>query len=210
MKKFVTTLVLVALGVVGLAGCGQGNTSYVPAAAAFGGNGQCYMPMQVPQTAWQAIEQQYIAQGWCQSGWTPILIPQQTYMAYYPYYSSPAFYTHYVPATYRTSYVSYERSFGTTYKSQIAAAEKTATYKGSNGKTTTYNKIKTGGGTRTSFGSGTRCDVMRDSLMKPQYAKRGSGGHIGGGSRGGYSSGGGSRTGSSRTGTSRSGSTSGC
>lgn len=211
MKKAFVTLVLAALGVTGLAGCGHGQTSYTPAAAAFGANGQCYMPLSVPQTAWQAIEQQYIHQGWCQSGWTPIYIPQQTYMAYYPYYSSPAFYTHYVPATYRTSYVSYERGFGTSHRAQIATATRTATYKGSNGKTTTYNQIKTGGGTRTSFGSGTRCDVMRGSLMKPQYAKRGGGGFSGGGSRGGgYSSGGGSRTGS---GTSRTGSgshTSGC
>src|SRR4051794_35736576 len=114
----------------GVPACGNQQTHYVPAAAAFGGNGQCYMPLSVPQTYWQQIEQQYIHQGWCHAGWTPTYIPMSTYETYYPYYSSGAFYNTYIPLGYRTSYVSYEHQFGTTYRSQIATLSKTATYKG--------------------------------------------------------------------------------
>lgn len=206
MKKTLYALVAVALAAVGLTACGGQPVTYTPAAAAWGNAGlhQCYMPLGVPQSSWQAIEQRYIASHYCQAGWTPIYMPQQTYMAYYPYWSSGVFYNHYLPASYRTVYVSYETNYGRTYHSQILSAERTATYKGSNGKTTTYNKIKTGGGTRSSFGTGTRCSAMRDALLQPKYQRRGGGGSFGGGSRGGGGIGGGSRSGSSgsRSGTS--------
>lgn len=205
MRRLAATLLAAVCIATGVSACSSQPTTYVPAAAAFGnaGLGQCYMPLSVPQSAWQAIEQQYIARHWCSAGWAPVYIPQSTYMAYYPYYSSPVFYSHYIPSVYRTSYVSYERGFGTTYHSQILTAERTATYKGSNGKTTTYNQIKGGGGTRAKFGGGTRCSAVRDALLQPKYQARGGG--SGGGSRSG-SSGGGSRSGSSG---SRSGSGSG-
>lgn len=202
MKKFVVALAASAMALFGLSACGGSNPTYVPSAAAWGnaGLGQCYMPLGVPQSAWQAIQQQYITNHYCQPGWTPVYMPQSTYMAYYPYWSSGVFYNHYLPVTYRTSYVSYETGFGRQYHSQILTAERTATYKGSNGKTTTYNKIKSGGGSRSSFGTGgTRCSAVRDVLLQPQYqTKGGGGGFSGGGSRGGGGySGGGSRSGSS-------------
>lgn len=208
MKKFAAVLIAGVIGIFGLSGCGGNQpVAYTPSLAAFGGNGQCYMPLSVPQTYWQSIEAQYIHNGWCHAGWTPVYIPQSTYMTYYPYYSSGAFYTHYIPVGYRTTYVSYEHNFGTTYRSQIATLDRSAVYRGSNGKTTTYNQIKSGGGTRSSFSSGgTRCSAVRYALLKPQYQKRGGGGGFsGGGSRGGGFSGGGSRSGGSsgsRSGTS--------
>lgn len=202
MKKFVVGLVMVAMASLGLAACGGShNVAYTPAPAAFGSSalGQCYMPLSVPQSYWQSIEAQYIHNGWCHAGWTPTYIPQSTYMTYYPYYSSGAFYTHYIPVGYRTSYISYERNFGTTYRSQISTLDRNAVYKGSNGKTTTYNNIKSGGGTRSSFSSGgTRCSAVRNALLQPKYQAKGGGGggSSGGGSRGGSTSGGGSRSGS--------------
>jgi hypothetical protein len=204
VKKFVVGLVMVAMTSLGLAACGGNpNVAYTPSLAAFGNStlSQCYMPLSVPQSYWQSIEQQYIQRGWCHAGWQPTYIPQNMYMTYYPYYSSPVFYNAYIPVAYRTSYVSYERGFGTTYRSQIATLDRTAVYRGSNGKTTTYNQIKSGGGSRSSFGTGgTRCSAVRNALLQPKYQTKGGGGFSGGGSRGGTTSGGGSRTGGSRSG----------
>lgn len=201
IRRFVAIGCVVAATLMGAAACGGSNPTYAPVAAAWGNAGlsQCYMPLGVPQTAWQAIEQQYIAHHYCQPGWTPVYMPQSTYMAYYPYWSSSAYYGYYLPSPYRSSYIVYERNFGTQYHSQILTAERTAVYKGSNGKTTTYNKISTGGGTRAKFGSGTRCSAVRNVLLQPQYQARGTGGgsRSGGGTSGGTSrSGGGTRSGS--------------
>lgn len=201
MKKFVVGLVMTAMATLGLSACGGSQpVQYTPSLAAFGSStlSQCYMPLSVPQSYWQSIEQQYIQRGWCHAGWAPTYIPMSMYETYYPYYSSPVFYNTYIPMGYRTGYISYEHSFGTTYRTQIATLDRTASYRGTNGKTTTYNNIKSGGGTRSSFSSGgTRCSAVRNVLLKPQYQNRGGGGGFsGGGSRGGGFSGGGSRSGS--------------
>lgn len=204
MKKFIVAAVAAALTMVGLGSCGSSQpTAYAP--AAYGQNGYCYY---INSPA-EAVALQ--ASGLCPHSWVPLLAPLMWQQMYYPYYSSPAYYNHYVPVSVRTVYVSHERSFGSTYRSRISTLSKTASYRGSNGKVTTYNKISTGGGTRTTFGTktSTRCDVIRPALLKSKFQRGGGGGGgFGGGSRssgGGYS--GGSRSGSSST--SRSGSSSG-
>lgn len=201
MKKFIVAAVAATLTMLGLGACGGGHpTTYTP--AAYGQNGYCYY-INSPAEA-LALQ----SSGLCPHSWAPLLAPLAWQQMYYPYYSSPAYYNHYVPVGVRTVYISHERSFGSTYRSQIATASKSASYRGSNGKVTTYNKISTGGGTRTSFGTktSTRCDVVRGALLKTKF-QRGGGGGFGGGSRSGGSSGGGTRSGSSST--SRSGSSSG-
>lgn len=197
MKRIVLSAIAAVMAVTGLSACGQGSTYYHP--AAYGQNGHCYY---INNPA-EAIALQHA--GLCPNTWLPMQAPLAWQEMYYPYYSSPAYYNAYVPVGLRRGYITSEQSFGRTYHSAILTAERSAVYKSNTGKTTTYSKISSGGGTRTSFGSGTRCDVVSNALLKPQFqhpAKGGGGGGFGGGSRGGYS--GGSRSGSgsgSRTGT---------
>jgi hypothetical protein len=212
MRKIVMLPLLALLLVIGLSGCGGGQpVSYAP--AAYGQNGQCYYvddPYEV------TVLQQ---QGLCQRSWTPFLMPLFWHQMYYPYYSSPGYVNTFVVVSHRTTYVTHERSFGNTYKSQISSASKTAKYKGSNGKIVTGNKVNTNNmkGSRNSGGSGSRtktCSLGPISTSAGLLFKGGGGG--GGGSRGGSSggsrsssSGGGSRSGSS-SGGSKSRSKTGC
>ena len=86
-------------------------------------------------------------------------MPLAWHETYWGFYSPPAYYNVYVPAATRTVYISHETTFHTTYSSQIATASKTATYKGSNGKTVTGPntaklKFSSGSGSTTSKGGG--------------------------------------------------------
>lgn len=152
MKKILATVILAASVLVG---CGGGQAvAYRP--ISYGENNQCYYVNSPAEVI--ALQ----AQGLCQAGWAPTLMPLYWHQRYWNYYSSPSYYNVYVPASSRTVYVASERSWGSINKSSIATASKTATYQGSNGKTVTADKIgvaKYGGGSRfgpvgTKFGGG--------------------------------------------------------
>lgn len=152
MKKIILSIILAAAI---LAGCGGGHPiAYRP--IAYGENNQCYY---VNNPA-EVITLQ--AQGLCQPGWAPTLMPLYWHQRYYPYYSSPAYYNVYVPVASRSVYITSERTWGSSNKTAIATASREATYKGSNGKTVPASKIgaaKYGGGARfgpegTKFGGG--------------------------------------------------------
>jgi hypothetical protein len=113
---------------------------------------------------------------------------------YYPYYSSPAYYNVYVPARVRTVYVTRERSFGTTYRTQISARSKTATYRSSNGGTVKGSQVA---GSKARFGSGSAgtshgSGSLRSGSGSSGYKSgSGSSGYKSGSSRSGGSFGGG-------------------
>lgn len=154
MRKTLFALMLV----VGLlTGCGRGHpVAYRP--IAFGENNQCYYVQNPAEVI--ALQQQ----GLCDPSWAPAVMPSYWHMRYWNYYSSPAYYTVYVPAPSRAAYSTAERSWGSGHQAEISTAARQATYKGSNGKTVTAEKIgaaKFGGGARfgptgTKFGGGAR------------------------------------------------------
>lgn len=126
--------------VAATAGCSRpAPVAYAPAAygEVVNGVGHCYYD----DDPYEA--QQLFAQGLCPAGWVPTPMPLYWHERYYSYYSSPAYYNTYVIASHRTVYVTHETTFRTTYSSQITAQAKTATWKGSNGKTVSGSKVNT-------------------------------------------------------------------
>lgn len=137
-----TAAAITAVLAAGLTACDDADdVSYAP--VAYGVPGHCYY---VDSPA-EAVALR--SAGLCPAAWAPTLMPLAWHEQYYPYYSSPAYYNVYVPASSRVVYTRTETTFGTTYKTQISTATKTATYKGSNGKTVPASKIGT-----SKFGSG--------------------------------------------------------
>lgn len=116
----------------------------------------CYY-MDDPQEAYNLT-----AAGLCPAYSIPTPAPLTWRETYWAYYSSPAYYDTYIPATYRTHYTSVTVvSFSRTYKTQISSLSSKAVYKSSAGGTVTGSKVNTkqfGGGSRstTSFGGGSR------------------------------------------------------
>jgi hypothetical protein len=148
--RILAAALAVFLGVT-LTGCSSGPAAtYAP--AAYGQNGQCYY-LDDPYEA-----QQLLAAGLCPAGWVPAPMPLSWEEMYFSYYDSPAYYSRYVLVSHRTVYLSHEAAFHTTYASQISAASKSATYKGSNGKTVTGTtakmKFSTGSGSTGTAGGG--------------------------------------------------------
>jgi hypothetical protein len=152
LKKLVLALAMGAFAVLGVAGCGGGGgqpVTYAPAAygEVVGGYGHCYyVDSPLEATA-------LIASHRCQVGWIATPMPDYWHERYYSYYSSPAYYRVYVPASSRTVYVQHQRAYSVTYRVQISKQARYASYKGSNGKTlsgTQAGKVKFGAGT--SFG----------------------------------------------------------
>lgn len=138
-----------------LTGCAHSQRiAYQP--TSFGENGHCYY-VDSPYEA-----QELIRSGMCPSDWIPYPISPLFHQRYFNYYASPSYYRVYVPVASRSSYASSEKSWGSSNRTAIATESKTATYKGSNGKTVTADKIgvaKYGGGSRfgpvgTKFGGG--------------------------------------------------------
>lgn len=179
--------VLITIGAtLGLTGCGDGDVTYAP--AAYGIPGHCYYV----DSPVEAVA--LTAAGLCPASWTPTLMPLAWHEQYYPYYSSPAYVTRYVPVASRTVYVQHQTTFGATYKTQIASATKTAVYKGSNGKTVPASGIgisKFGGGSSAKYGGGARNGASTvskssggssSSSSRSSTSSRSSG--FGGGSRG--------------------------
>jgi hypothetical protein len=148
IRRFVAALVTALIVGSGLTACGGSDDSdvtYSPAAygEVVGGQGLCYFD----QDPYEA--QQLLATGMCPAGWIPYQMPTYWHQQYYGYYSSPAYYNRYVLVSRRTVYVTHETTFHTTYSTQITAASKAASYRGSNGKTVSGSKVGTakfGGG----------------------------------------------------------------
>jgi hypothetical protein len=182
--RILAAALAVFLGVT-LTGCSsRPAATYAP--AAYGQNGQCYY-LDDPYEA-----QQLLAAGLCPAGWVPAPMPLSWEEMYFSYYDSPAYYSRYVLVSHRTVYISHETAFHTTYASQISAASKSATYKGSNGKTVTGTtskmKFSTGTGSTSKAGGGS---LRGGSTGKTGTSKTGtttkttvkSGGSLRGGSR---------------------------
>lgn len=188
-NRLITAAISAGAVAVGLltAGCGSLGSgqavTYAP--AAYGANGQCYYVSSPAEAV--ALQQA----GLCPRSWIPAPMPLSWEEEYYDYYDSPAYYGTYVPAGYRTVYVSRERSFGTRYRTTIVTLSRSATYRSSSGGTVKGSTV-TG---KTRFGSG--CSF---SCAGTKY---GSGSLRSGSSKTGTSSG--SRSGGSRSGSLRSG-----
>lgn len=153
-RKRVITLrnKLIQVAVLGAAlltaACGSlsstaGAISYAP--AAYGQNGDCYY-INSPAEA-VALEQA----GLCPRSWVPVLMPLAWHEEYYSYYDSPSYYDTYVPARYRTVYVTRQRGFYRSYHARITTLSRSAVYKTSAGGTIKGTTITS----RTRFGSGT-------------------------------------------------------
>jgi hypothetical protein len=150
------------------AACSHGQpVAYRP--VAYGEPGHCYYA----QDFQEALALQRA--GLCPPDWQPTLMPTYWHQRYWNYYSSPAYYSVYVPAPARTVYVRSERGFGSTNRQAINTEAKQATYKGSNGKTVPASKIgaaKYGGGNRfgpagTKFGGGDRAKPAGTKAKAP-------------------------------------------
>jgi hypothetical protein len=161
------TLVLFAFVLVACGGGGGEKVAYRP--VAFGADSQCYYaddPLEV---------QMLVNAGLCEPHWSPAAMPLAWHQRYWNYYSSPAYYQLYVPEPIRTVYVDRERSFGSLNRQAIATESKKATYRGSNGKTVSADKIgaaKYGGGNRfgpvgKKFGGGARDATPGTAKVSP-------------------------------------------
>ncbi len=117
-----------------------------------------------------------IAAGLCPAGSIPTPMPLTWEQTYWSYYSSPAYYNTYIPATYRTRYTHVTVvHFSTTYKTQINAASSRAVYKASNGSTVSGSKVNTkqfGGGSRSSlsYGGGSRSNSGSSGTSRSSYS----------------------------------------
>lgn len=174
-KRIAVLIAALFAAAAALAGCSHpAPVAYAPAAygEVLHGAGYCYWDDDVYEA------QQLFAQGLCPAGWVPAQMPLYWHERYYSYYSSPAYYNTYVIASHRTVYVTHETTFRTTYSSQITAQAKTATWKGSNGKTVSGAKVDTAK-MKFSTGSGSTGKVGGGSL------RSGSSGGSTGGSSGG-------------------------
>jgi hypothetical protein len=154
MRKLVT-IVLSALTIgVPLAACGSSTTgsqtaSYYAPAWSSEPPGVCYYvytPAEVPAL---------IAGGACAPRSVPVQAPVAWQETYWNYYDSTAYYDVYIPAGYRTRYISTESMFGTRYHRAILTRSRTATYKSSTGTIVHgYQSGKVTFGSGTSFGTG--------------------------------------------------------
>ena len=162
------TIRRIALGVAAAvligsaAACGSGSgdddPTYTPAAyyQTVGNVYDCYY-LTSTQEAYNLM-----AAGLCPAGSIPTPMPLGWEETYWDYWSSPAYYNTYIPASYRSTYTHVTIvHFSNTYRSQIKSASAKAVYKSSTGGTVTGSKANTaqfGGGSRTtkSYGGGSR------------------------------------------------------
>jgi hypothetical protein len=101
-----------------------------------GENGMCYYVDSPGEVA------NLIAGGLCQPGWRPVVMPLDWHYRYADYIASPAYYNVYALPGDRGGWGRQwgtQSTFYTTNITIIHAKEKTATYKGSDGKTVTGN-----------------------------------------------------------------------
>lgn len=155
LKRIINPTIALGVLAAGAVACGSaGTVSYAPAAygQTVGGVFQCYW-VDYPQEATALINA-----GLCPPGAVPVHMPASWLNEYFLYYDSSSYYGTFVPATYRTRYVSTETTYYHVHQVTIVSAEKTARYKGSNGKIVTGSKLKTG---KTTFGSGSSSTTRR-------------------------------------------------
>lgn len=179
MKNIYKSAVMAAGAVLltaGAAGCNLDDGSdavYTPAAyyQTVGGVNDCYYV----STPAEAVD--LMSQGLCPAHSVPTLMPVYWEEEYYSYYSSPAYYDTYVPASYRSRYTSVTITmFKTKYSKQISTASSKAVYKSSTGGTVTGNKVATksfGSGSRTtkSYGGGSRSNSGTTSKSYGGYSR---------------------------------------
>ena len=132
MSRTLTAIAVAAACALATTGCDGGTggpITYQP--AAYGENGACYY---VDDPA-EAIA--LTAAGLCPSGWVPTLMPGYWHARYSGYYDSPAYYGTYVPVRTRTVYVTHVHVWESANQSTITAQSRQASWRGSNGSTTT-------------------------------------------------------------------------
>src|SRR5579859_951113 len=154
MRKLTAALAVLATaaGLAAVSACGAGTGTQTAGyyAPAWGNEpaGECYYvytPAEVPDL---------IAQRACAPGSVPVQAPVTWQETYWNYYDSPAYYSVYVPARYRTAYLRTESGFGRTYRTAILTRSRTAVYKSSTGATVHgYSTGTVRFGSGTSFGS---------------------------------------------------------
>jgi len=173
------------IAVATLAGCSHAApVSYAPAAYGVqaGSVYDCYY-------VYGAMEvDALIAHGYCPPGSVPTHMPDAYLNTYFSYYDSPAYYDVYVPSPVRTAYVSTYHTYYVQHTAVITTASKSATWKGSNGKTVSGAKVNTAK-MKFSTGSGSTGKVGGGSLRSGTSGGS-TGGTGGGGGSGGSKSGG--------------------
>lgn len=130
------------------------------------GIGMCYYD-DYPGVDFMSQVQAYQRDRLCDPTWIPTPMPLLFHSTYYPYLSSSVFYDRYIPRNQVNIFVGTERSFGTTNRTTIQAQAPKATFRGSNGKTVTAEKIgvaKFGSGD--SFGAAGKKFGSGDSFTK--------------------------------------------
>lgn len=172
------------IAVAALAGCSHSApVSYAPAAYGqqVGSTYQCFY------VYGNAEVNSLIAHGYCPAGSVATRMPDAYLNTYFSYYDSPAYYDVFIPSPVRTVYISTYHTYYMQHTAVINTASKSATWKGSNGKTVSGTKVNTAK-MKFSTGSGSTGKVGGGSL------RSGSTGGSTGGSSGGSGSGG-SKTG---------------
>lgn len=150
IRTLLAALLVSALALTGLTGCGGGDVTYAPAAygEVIGGIGHCYYVQDPAEVTY------LYGGGLCPHTWVATLAPVYWHERYFSYYDSPAYYTHYVPVGSRTVFISTQRTFYSSYRVQISSQSRYASYRGSNGRTYTGTKVgSTKFGSGSSFGS---------------------------------------------------------
>lgn len=173
------------IAVAALAGCSHpAAVSYAPAAVSYapaaygmqvGGVYECYYvnsPLEV---------QTLVANGYCPAGSVPTHMPESWLDEYFMFYDSPAYYNVYVPVAYRTTYISTYHTYYVSHTTVINTASRSATWKGSNGKTVSGSQVNTAK-MKFSTGSGSTGKVGGGSLRVGTLG--GSSGGVSGGSGG--------------------------
>lgn len=128
------------IAVAALAGCSHpAAVSYAPAAYGqqIGGVYECYYVSNPAEVL------TLVANGLCPAGSVATRMPESYLDEYFSYYDSPVYYNTYVPVAYRSGYVGTYHTYYTTHVTVINAASKSATWKGSNGKTVSGAKVNT-------------------------------------------------------------------
>ena len=146
---------LVAVGLLGVTGCGSDADDYQPTAygPTVGGQAYCAYVVDPAECANSGVNPAY----WHQMGTTQPaayypnngtdLISQLFlwHLMYHAWYGSPGYYNNYVPVSYRATYVTkYVTVFDGRYGSQEHSVESNAKYKSAKtGQVVTGNKVKT-------------------------------------------------------------------
>lgn len=158
IAALISGLIIAVAGIATVAGCSTpAAVSYAPAAYGVqAGNAfDCYY------VYGNAEVNALIARGYCPVGSVPTHMPDAYLNAYFSYYDSPAYYDTFVPSPVRSVYVSTYHTYYVQHTTVITTAAKSATWKGSNGKTvsgtsvnTAKMKFSTGSGSTSKMGGG--------------------------------------------------------